>query len=155
MQNRGLQDIQFFYATQNNTESSELPYLNTEFGDSGAPFLLFNKDITGIGGKNVCFCAIDDLRRMYETPDLYMDGTFWHRDYLHNFILYMVLLMGSSSNFPMCYYQVWRLPGGKYWNLSESQTSSFKNVPPTNMIGERDFAILVKSSMVITTKRTK
>ena len=34
-----------------------------------------------------------------------------------------------------------QLPGGKYWDLGE-QASSFKNVPATNVIAERDFAQL-------------
>ncbi|XP_033117054.1 uncharacterized protein LOC117116991 [Anneissia japonica] len=35
-----------------------------------------------------------------------------------------------------------QLPGGKYWNLDEQRTSKYQNVPSTNMIGERDFAML-------------
>ena len=35
-----------------------------------------------------------------------------------------------------------QLPGGKYWDLPESTAAMFPNVPSTNMIGERDFAVL-------------
>ena len=34
------------------------------------------------------------------------------------------------------------LPGGKYWDLPASKQQQFSNVPSTNLIGERDFAIL-------------
>lgn len=35
-----------------------------------------------------------------------------------------------------------QLPGGKYWNVSDEVADAFKNVPSTNLIGERDFAQL-------------
>eukprot|EP00057_Strongylocentrotus_purpuratus_P011916 XP_011666390.1 PREDICTED: uncharacterized protein LOC105439273 [Strongylocentrotus purpuratus] len=34
------------------------------------------------------------------------------------------------------------LPGGKFWNPDKATETSFSNVPSTNMIGERDFALL-------------
>lgn len=34
------------------------------------------------------------------------------------------------------------LPGGKFWQLDATTQEAFENVPSTNMIGERDFAIL-------------
>ena len=34
------------------------------------------------------------------------------------------------------------LPGGKFWEPDDASKTTFKNVPSTNMIGERDFAIL-------------
>ena len=35
-----------------------------------------------------------------------------------------------------------QLPGGKYWEPSESTSTTLKNVPTTNLIGERGFAQL-------------
>ena len=35
-----------------------------------------------------------------------------------------------------------QLPGGKYWDVSPEVAGAYKNVPSTNMIGERDFAQL-------------
>ena len=32
-----------------------------------------------------------------------------------------------------------QLPGGKYWQPSPSTDDRFQNVPPTNLVGERDF----------------
>ena len=34
------------------------------------------------------------------------------------------------------------LPGGKFWEPDDASKTTFKNVPSSNMIGERDFAIL-------------
>ena len=35
-----------------------------------------------------------------------------------------------------------QLPGGRYWKPSKQTTDKYKNVPTTNMVGERDFAQL-------------
>lgn len=52
-----------------------------------------------------------------------------------------------------------QLPGGKYWDPSPEMEGAYKNVPSTNMIGERDFAqldllIRKKPSARITTLET-
>jgi hypothetical protein len=35
-----------------------------------------------------------------------------------------------------------QLPGGKYWEPSKDLLDSAKNIPKTNVVGERDMAVL-------------